>query len=750
MLTPLNDAQREAVTYVKGPLLILAGPGSGKTRTITHRIAWLLEQGIPPWKILALTFTNYAAEEMRSRLAMLVPGENVWASTFHRFCARLLRQNAELVGLERNYTIYDTADSRAALKRTLAELDLETLHYSVDRLGEWISNAKNRFIAAEHFQPHPGDPLESIMGEIFPAYQQRLLASNAVDFDDLLLHAATLLRENPELRSDFDQRYEYILVDEYQDTNLAQYAIVRALSIDYPNLCVTGDPDQSIYGWRGANLKNILDFEKDYPGAKIVRLEENYRSTQRILRVAGALIQNNVKRKRKELFTSNQEGVPVRLTIYPSHRDEAESIAERIRNEVASGCRRPRDFAIFYRVNALSLTFENALRNRGVPYQVVRGLEFFQRQEIKNVLAYLQLINNPRNNVALLRIINTPPRGIGAKTVSRLSRYAAEHRLPLLEAARGAAEIPELSKRAVAAVNRFVGMFDRLSQSAHADLEEIVGLVLSESGYQEQLKHSDSPQDASRLENVEELLTVARQFDEQYPSDAPLESFLEKASLVSDTDDLEEGNDRVSLMSLHASKGLEFPVVFLTAVEERLLPHESSKHHPDALEEERRLCFVGMTRAEEELWVSLAREREFRGRRGMAVPSSFLFEFPHEELDYTDLSRAAHYEVDVPAEPFVRPPTRPSPAPAAVESGLEAFPLSTAAELAGTQQDQSEVSVDAFHQDMPVKHPKYGLGKIVALSGRGAKRKATVQFASAAGEKNFVLAHSDLRPARRV
>ncbi len=408
----LTPAQREAVEHSDGPLLILAGPGSGKTRVITHRIAHMIAAGIPARSILALTFTNKAADEMQARVDALAPGERVWMGTFHRFCARLLRQYASYVGLSENYSIYDTQDSRRLLKRVIENAKVELTHYTPDRVANAISWTKNNLVSSTEYVPS-GDPLGKIVAVLYPAYQAALRDCNAVDFDDLLLHVATMLRENPELRGQLDARYRYILVDEYQDTNLAQYAIVRALSIDHPNLAVTGDPDQSIYGWRGANLNNILEFEKDYPDVSVVRLEQNYRSTKRILRAADALIAHNRRRKKKSLFTDNDEGRPVRLINYPTHKDEADVIAARIAADIHSGRRQAMDFAIFYRVNALSRTLEFALRQAGIPYQIIRGLEFFQRKEIKDVLAYLYLINNPADDVAFGRVINTPIRGIG-------------------------------------------------------------------------------------------------------------------------------------------------------------------------------------------------------------------------------------------------------------------------------------------------------------------------------------------------
>ncbi len=424
VLESLTDAQREAIEHTEGPLLVLAGPGSGKTRVVTHRIAHLHEQGVAARAILALTFTNKAADEMKRRVEQLAPGPTFWIGTFHRFCSRMLRQYADLVGLSPNFTIYDSADSRRALKHTLEGLRLDLTMTTPDQIANQISWAKNRLISADDYRAPAGHAIGKIMQEVYPAYQQQLLKANAVDFDDLLMHLACLLQQSPDLRASLDQTYRFVMVDEYQDTNLAQYVIARALSIDHPNLAVTGDPDQSIYGWRGADLNNILDFEKDYPQVHVVRLEQNYRSTPSILRVADALITHNVRRKKKRLFTENPDGPPVRVVVYESTKEEADDIVSQIAGELHRGQQTAQDFAVFYRTNALSRAFEHAFHDYGIPYQIVNGVEFYQRKEIKDALAYLRLINNPRDDVALQRIINVPPRRIGKTTLQRLENDA--------------------------------------------------------------------------------------------------------------------------------------------------------------------------------------------------------------------------------------------------------------------------------------------------------------------------------------
>ena len=798
LLESLNQAQCEAVRHQQGPLLTLAGPGSGKTRVVTHRVAHLLRSGVPAGQILALTFTNKASEEMRTRISELAPGQPVWVSTFHRLGARLIRQYADYVGLTPHFTIYDTSDSRRTLRRVIEQNDIDTMHYTPGRLAAAISAAKNRLITPAQYQPQTGSPLSQLVAEIYPPYQQRLQASSAVDFDDLLLYVALLLYQNDDVRATLDARFRYILVDEYQDTNHAQYVILRALSVDHPNLAVTGDPDQSIYGWRGANIRNILRFESDYPKVRVVRLEQNYRSTKRILRVADSLIHYNRQRKNKSLFTENDEGPPVRLVVYSSGEAEAREIAAHIAREVTSGARRASDFAIAYRINALSRALEKALHAVGVPYQLVRGLEFYQRKEIKDVLGYCQLVNNPRDDQAVLRTINTPARGIGRKSLDCLSGHANRYGISLLEAAREAVQVEGLKPRAMKRIGQYVELVDRLSQLIDAPLEEILGTILEETAYRQQLEDSDSEEDLNRLANIEELLTDARQFDERFDDQEPedpsgtgvtnrLEAYLEDAWLVNDTDRLETETDQVTLLTLHASKGLEFPVVFLIALEQGLLPHERSNSDDAQLEEERRLAFVGITRAQQELHLSYTLARDYRGQRQTAVPSPFLFEMPRDEMERVSSSpehpswdedweqvdpsqQADHtddYQELAPTDSFSTeqanlladaydgidedPDLERATGPAGPRQPTAAS-ITTAARLSGQAPPATAtgirppISPNLFKQGMAVVHPELGPGKIIALSGMGRNRRATVHFVTA-GRRRYVLAHSPLRPA---
>ena len=634
----LNPAQLEAVNHVDGPLLILAGPGSGKTRVVTHRIANLiLNHGVNPSSIAALTFTNKAAEEMKLRVEKLVPDAYVWAGTFHRFCSRLLRVYGSLVGLAPNFSIYDSDDSLQLVKRAIELTRTESKHRA-ESIANEISRAKSSCLDPDQFERMAVKHIETVTVPVYRKYQQLLLDANAVDFDDLLLHVVEMLRNGPELRRELDHRYQYLLVDEYQDTNLAQYAIARGLSLDFPNLAVTGDPDQSIYSWRGASLRNILEFEKDYPTVKTVRLEHNYRSTQAILRVADQLIVNNVQRKRKFLHTDNEEGTPVRLVAYTDQQTEANMIAEEIHQWIDEAIYRPDQIAVFYRANWLSRSLEMAFQANGVPYQIVNGYSFFQRREIKELMAYLQLINNPDSNIALSRIINVPSRKIGKVTLQRLVAFADQERIPLLEAARRSGLIPAIAKATATRVSQFVALYDRIAAEPTESVEKLLQVIIDEIGYMDFLQADGTAEADDRAGNVQELLLSAREFDLQHPEDGGLEAYLEQVSLVSDTDAWEANGGAVTLMTMHAAKGLEFPAVFIVGLEDGILPHERSRERPEDLEEERRLFFVGITRAQQNLRISRCMTRFRQGRSWPAVPSRFLMELPRQEMEIAEPS----------------------------------------------------------------------------------------------------------------
>jgi DNA helicase II / ATP-dependent DNA helicase PcrA len=781
-LDHLNDSQRQAATHVDGPLLVLAGPGSGKTRVVTHRIAHLIAQGIPARQIVALSFTNKAADEMRRRVSELVGPQAVEMGTFHRFAARLLRKHAPLVGLTSDYSILDPDDAGAVLKRAARKLGLSLTHTPIDRLASTISRAKNDLLSPATFEPRWGRPADEVAAKLWPVYQEFLLAANSVDFDDLLVHVARLLTDNPELRALLDARHRYILVDEYQDTNAVQYCIVRGLSIDHPNLAVTGDPDQAIYGWRGASIRNILEFERDYPTARVVKLEHNYRSTANILGTADRLIAHNSRRKPKQLVTDAAAGDRVRIVLDSTSHDEADRIADEISRGVVSG-RSPRHFCILFRTNALSRSLEVALRSRGVPYQLVRGLEFFKRREIRDVVAWLRLLKNPRDDEAFVRVVNVPPRGIGRQSLELLTAWAEDHRLSRLDAAARAAGIPGLTKRAAKALGEFGRLHASLAAVAAADtsVAALLEAVLERTGYRQWLADDGIDEEGEdRLANVEELLTAAQQLDTSYPDRPPedggadtdpLGAFLETTALVADTDVWDPTSERVALMTFHAAKGLEFPVVYLVAMEDGILPHERSLDHPEQLEEERRLVFVGITRGMQEVHASCARIRDYRGTRRISAPSIFLTEMTGSETELTgteaplsgaiaiddfgasEPSRSRGSDVDDASQLVAGPADEdisqdvavPEAPPARRERAPRTLAFQTAADLA-ERLGGGPKPRHTFTAGQRVRHADYGEGVLSGISGTGPRSVGTVIFDGPAGTRTFILGHGALEP----
>jgi DNA helicase-2/ATP-dependent DNA helicase PcrA len=728
LLSDLTPAQREAVTHVEGPLLVLAGAGSGKTRVITRRVAYLLQQGVPPYRILAITFTNKAAGEMRQRVEALAPNSRVWISTFHSLGARLLRQYGDRFNLERNFTIYDQADRNRLVKAALDAAGIDNVRFTPERIQAAISMAKNQLLGPERYAERAQDFFSQTVARVYPVYEKRLRDANALDFDDLLLWPALALKNDPELRSDLDARFLYVLIDEYQDTNLAQYAIARGLSVDQPNLCVVGDPDQSIYAWRGSDIRNILEFERDFPNARIITLERNYRSTKAILYAASHLIDHNVRRKPKQLLTENPAGEPVTVLTYETGVDEAEAVARRIRDAVESGRRAFRDFAIFIRINALSRALESAFLKHRVPYQIVRGLAFFERKENRDILAYLRLLLNPRDDLSFLRVVNEPARGIGKVSLEHLRAYAEPRGLSLLAAAGEIGKIPAVKGKAAVGLREFATLSAELRRYIEAAPDDLIRHVLDQSGYRHMLQNSSDPEDQERLANIEELITAARQFVAEDNS-RTIADFLENITLASDVDGWDERQDCVAVMTLHAAKGLEFPVVYMMAVEQGLLPHERCQTLEEE-EEERRLAFVGMTRAMEELYLSHARLREFRGATRYAVVSAFLDQLPADGIEKRDFSSGAAGK----AAAFQEWRSGSSAAVAAwIDAGIE--PIMAPKIQRGC--DLPAPSAPRYAEGMLVRHDTYGNGRVTQVSGYGVMRKIKVRF-SGHGEKTFV------------
>ncbi len=662
-LEDLNPIQQEAVRHKEGPLLILAGAGSGKTRVLTYRIAHLIAQGIEPREILAITFTNKAAREMRERVGVLVgsEGRGLWVSTFHSACVRILRQEiGNLPGYTRDFIIYDAGDQQAVIKNCLKECNLDEKKFTARAVEAVISDAKNKLMDCAGFELQAGDYFQRQVARVYRAYQKRLQSSNALDFDDLIMLTVIIFRQNPEVLNRYQERFRYILIDEYQDTNYAQYSLVKLLASRYRNLCVVGDDDQSVYSWRGADVKNILDFERDYPEAKVLKLEQNYRSTQTILKAANCVVSNNEKRKEKSLWTENPQGHPLVFYVADDEHDEARYVAERIRLLHNSG--RPyNDFAVLYRTNAQSRVLEEKLMKEGIPYRIFSGYKFYERLEIKDILAYLRVLANPADKVNFARILNVPKRGLGGISLAKIMEYAEEQNMPVLEAVLEADYIPELQPKARKSVLAFAKLMQGLKEIAdnETSVTKIVEEILDRTGYRNLLLADGSPESQARLENLAEFLSVTAEYDlkalgiededefgvEYIPG---LSGFLGHVSLVAETDQIDQQEAAVILMTMHSVKGLEFPVVFIVGLEEGIFPGARSQFEPELIEEERRLCYVALTRAREKVYLCYAGQRMLYGRRQYNLRSRFLEEIPYNLLEEKDPS-------DPPGRQFAKP-----------------------------------------------------------------------------------------------
>jgi DNA helicase-2/ATP-dependent DNA helicase PcrA len=726
----LNVPQRQAVQHTDGPLLILAGAGSGKTRVITYRIGYLMRvRGVPAAQIMAVTFTNKAAEEMRQRLNLLLGGVAlpVWMSTFHAACARILRREATAVRLSPQFVIYDSTDQLTLIKQCLKELHIDAELYPPPSVLRRISTLKNELMDADTFVREAGDfGLDEAVARVYPLYQRHLRSNAAVDFDDLLMLTVQLFRRHPEILAHYQERLRYILVDEYQDTNMAQYHLLHLLAARYRNLCVVGDDDQSVYRFRGANVRNILNFERDYPDAAVVKLEQNYRSTATILEAAATVIAKNPGRKEKTLWTENDRGTPIGYFCAQDEVHEAEVICHNIAGLQQSDGLAYRDFAIFYRTNAQSRVLEDGLRRAHIPYQVVGGLKFYDRQEIKDTLAYLRLLVNPRDTLSLRRIINVPRRGIGQVTWARLEALAAERHLQGLEMLPAMLTSNLVSKGARGKLETFYALMQALRDDAcHLSVADITREVLTRSGYASQLEAEQTAEAQTRLENLGELVNAADEFD-RHGTGEGLPAFLEQTALVSDQDSLDASHGAVVLMTLHTSKGLEFPVVFITGMENGLFPHSRSFDEQAQMEEERRLCYVGMTRAQKRLFLTGAARRRIYGVEQQHMPSLFLGDIPppciHDYSPQPVLATAPQPWAD---SGVVRPPVAQTPL-ATKERGRQ--PASTPYAV-GTQ----------------VHHQHFGRGVVQKREGEGEQLKLTVIFRDY-GVKKLLAQHAPLRP----
>ncbi|MGD8454671.1 MAG: UvrD-helicase domain-containing protein [Phycisphaerae bacterium] len=763
-LADLNEPQRQAVTHRDGPLLVLAGPGSGKTRVITRRAAHLVQTGVPAHNILAITFTNKAAEEMKKRIEAMGIGRGMWVHTFHALGARLIREFGPLARVSPGFTIYDEADRLRVVKEAMALASVSDTLVRPEAVQQAISRAKDKLQTPAVYGDAANFFDRQAIARAYETYEQLLEQRNAVDFDDLLMRVALVLREHADIVERLNVRFRYVLIDEYQDTNHAQYLIARHLAEHHHNICATGDPDQSIYGWRGADIGNILEFERDYPNAVVVRLEQNYRSTGRILQAASSLIAGNKRRKHKKLWTSGPDGEPVQVWRFAEGEAEADRIGETIARLRREG--RPySDFAIFYRVNALSRGLEDALRRRAIPYRIARGLEFYNRKEIRDTLAYLRVLVNPADQVALLRIINTPTRGIGKTTVERLVDAARHDERPLLDVLRDAERMPEL-KTGAKKVRAFVDLMDRIKKEAAELVAGAVETVLALSGLEAALrKEQDEDGGEDRLANVQELVTAAATYEGDV-EEPTLEDFLQRVALVSDQDAVDETAGVVMLMTLHAAKGLEFPHVFMVGLEQGLLPHENALREGIEVEEERRLCFVGITRARQQLVMSHAAVRVIRGVPTPRAPSQFLVELDPATTHVQNFApmtwkrsgpRSSRRDEDaqpdadgfvplhdhLPPEESRRRRAHGQRSRPASNERIEDVRIIDAAAAAAPQSAYA-----GWKPEMLVRHAKYGVGQIVWIRPGAGQTRAAIRFAHG-GEKTFILELAPIEALRR-
>lgn len=727
LLSGLNEQQQEAVKATDGPLLIMAGAGSGKTRVLTHRIAYLMvEKQVAPWNILAITFTNKAAREMKDRVQAILGGaaEDIWISTFHSMCVRILRRDIDRMGFNRNFSILDTTDQLSVIKNILKEKNIDPKKFDPRTILGTISSAKNELQTPEEYEKTAGGMYEQIVSDVYKLYQKKLRKNQALDFDDLIMTTIQLFQRVPEVLEFYQRKFQYIHVDEYQDTNRAQYMLVKLLASRFRNLCVVGDSDQSIYRWRGADIANILSFEKDYKNAKVILLEQNYRSTKRILQAANVVIQNNMNRKPKNLWTENDEGKKLLYYRADSEAGEAQFVAGKIRELVDGGQRTYKDIAILYRTNAQSRVMEEVLLKSNINYQIVGGIKFYDRKEIKDILAYLRTIANPDDDISLTRIINVPKRGIGATSIDKIANYAIAQDLSIFQALQEVEQIG-LSAKITNSLREFRDLINNWVQMQdYLSVTELVENVLEKTEYVEILKAEKTLESQSRIENIEEFLSVTQNF-EKTNDDKSLVAFLTDLALVADIDKLEEDendkNNAVVLMTLHSAKGLEFPVVFLMGMEEGVFPHSRSLMEEAEMEEERRLAYVGITRAEEELYLSNAQMRTLYGRTSMNPVSRFIAEIPEDLLE--DLGQQRRQQMRTPFSssssptPSKQPERRVFSRPVAQSTGGD--------EIGWKVGDKAE-------------HKKWGIGTVVSVKGEGESKELDIAFPSPTGIKRLL------------
>lgn len=725
LLKGLNKEQQEAVQHTEGPLLIMAGAGSGKTRVLTHRIAYLIkEKAVAPRNILAITFTNKAAREMKTRVSRLIgpEGDYMWVSTFHSMCVRILRRDIDRIGYNSNFTILDSSDQLSVVKQVLRDLNIDTKQFEPRAMLNRISGAKNELITPEKFSEHVGNFYDRQVAKVYEAYQKMLRKNQSLDFDDLIMETIHLFKRVPEVLEYYQRRFQYIHVDEYQDTNHAQYYLVKLLASRFQNLCVVGDSDQSIYRWRGANIENILSFEKDYPLTRTIFLEQNYRSTKSILDAANKVIENNTGRKPKKLWTDNPDGNKINYFQGATEQEEALFITEKVQELIREEGYTPSDIAILYRTNAQSRAIEDTLVKSGVSYQMVGGTKFYDRKEIKDLIAYLRLIMNPNDDLSFERVVNEPKRGIGKTSVERLRAYAMENDISFYQAVQEV-DFTGVSKRAANALADFGQLIKTLSQQQEfLTATDMVEAVLQRSGYEESLANERTIEAQSRLENLEEFMTVTQDFEEKNEDDKTLIAFLTDLALVADIDQVDEEDpdheEKITLMTLHAAKGLEFPIVFLIGMEENVFPHSRSMFDDDEMEEERRLAYVGITRAEKQLYVTHAKMRTLFGRTNMNPISRFINEIPEDLIVGMEEAKTAMFG----SRPFFNNQSDRKPQPKrrarrTISSGAEN---------------------ETWAPGDKANHKKWGQGTVVKVEGKGEAMELDIAFPAPTGIKRVL------------
>ncbi|AFQ56582.1 DNA helicase PcrA [Bacillus subtilis] len=729
LLSGLNPVQQEAVKTTDGPLLLMAGAGSGKTRVLTHRIAYLMaEKHVAPWNILAITFTNKAAREMKERVeSILGPGaDDIWISTFHSMCVRILRRDIDRIGINRNFSILDTADQLSVIKGILKERNLDPKKFDPRSILGTISSAKNELTEPEEFSKVAGGYYDQVVSDVYADYQKKLLKNQSLDFDDLIMTTIKLFDRVPEVLEFYQRKFQYIHVDEYQDTNRAQYMLVKQLAERFQNLCVVGDSDQSIYRWRGADITNILSFEKDYPNASVILLEQNYRSTKRILRAANEVIKNNSNRKPKNLWTENDEGIKISYYRGDNEFGEGQFVAGKIHQLHSTGKRKLSDIAILYRTNAQSRVIEETLLKAGLNYNIVGGTKFYDRKEIKDILAYLRLVSNPDDDISFTRIVNVPKRGVGATSLEKIASYAAINGLSFFQAIQQV-DFIGVSAKAANALDSFRQMIENLTNMQdYLSITELTEEILDKTEYREMLKAEKSIEAQSRLENIDEFLSVTKNF-EQKSEDKTLVAFLTDLALIADIDQLDQkeeesgGKDAITLMTLHAAKGLEFPVVFLMGLEEGVFPHSRSLMEEAEMEEERRLAYVGITRAEQELYLTNAKMRTLFGRTNMNPESRFIAEIPDDLLENLNEKKETRATSARKMQPRRGPVSRP---------------VSYASKTGG----------DTLNWAVGDKagHKKWGTGTVVSVKGEGEGTELDIAFPSPVGVKRLLAAFAPI------